>query len=112
MDTVSDFLIERLYAWGVRRIYGYPGDGINGLIAALHRAEDRIAFVQVRHEEQAAFMATAHAKFSGQAATSALGSEYQLEVDLHARDVSATRAAIAGHPVNPQDVFVALSPCR
>jgi pyruvate dehydrogenase (quinone) len=66
MATVSDFLIERLYAWGVRRIFGYPGDGINGIIAAIHRADDKIDFVQVRHEEQAAFMACAHAKFTGE----------------------------------------------
>lgn len=66
MATVSDFLVERLHAWGVRRIFGYPGDGINGIIAALHRAQDKIEFVQVRHEEQAAFMACAHAKFTGE----------------------------------------------
>jgi pyruvate dehydrogenase (quinone) len=122
--TVSDFLIERLHAWGVRRIYGYPGDGINGIIHALdvhqrahEEAGDAIDFVQVRHEEQAAFMACAHAKFTGElgvclatsgpgaihllnglydakndhvsvlalvghAATTAIGSEYQQEVDL------------------------------
>jgi pyruvate dehydrogenase (quinone) len=120
--TVSDFLIERLHAWGVRRIFGYPGDGINGIIAAIDRFQKQhngagIDFIQVRHEEQAAFMATAHAKFTGelgvclatsgpgaihllnglydakgdhvavlaitgQSATSALGSEYQQEVDL------------------------------
>ncbi len=66
MATVGDFLIERLRAWGVRRIFGYPGDGINGIIAAVHRAGDAIDFVQVRHEEQAAFMACAHAKFTGE----------------------------------------------
>jgi pyruvate dehydrogenase (quinone) len=118
--TVGDFLVRRLHGWGVRRIYGYPGDGINGIVAAIHRAEgsDRaIDFIQVRHEEMAAFMACAHAKFTGelgvclatsgpgaihllnglydakldhvpvlaitgQAATSAMGSEYQQEVDL------------------------------
>src|ERR1700709_687987 len=62
---VSDFLVERLHAWGVRRIYGYPGDGINGVIAALQRA-GKIEFVQVRHEEMAAFMAVAHAKLTGE----------------------------------------------
>jgi len=65
----SDFFVERLRAWGVTRIYGYPGDGINGVLGALQRAEkagDGIEFVQVRHEEMAAFMATAHAKFTGQ----------------------------------------------
>jgi pyruvate dehydrogenase (quinone) len=65
-QTTSDFLIERLLEWGVRRVYGYPGDGINGLLGALDRASDRIDFVQVRHEEMAAFMACAHAKFTGE----------------------------------------------
>ena len=51
---------------GVRRIYGYPGDGINGVIGALQRA-DKIEFIQVRHEEMAAFMAVAHAKRSAPA---------------------------------------------
>jgi pyruvate dehydrogenase (quinone) len=64
--TTSDQLIERLHAWGVRRIYGYPGDGINGLMGALHRAEGKIEFIQTRHEELAAFMAVAHAKFTGE----------------------------------------------
>jgi pyruvate dehydrogenase (quinone) len=62
---VGDFVVERLHAWGIRRIYGYPGDGINGVIGALQRA-DNIEFVQVRHEEMAAFMAVAHAKFTGE----------------------------------------------
>jgi pyruvate dehydrogenase (quinone) len=65
--TVGDFIVERLYRWGVRRIFGYPGDGINGVLGALNRfGEDKIAFVQVRHEEMAAFMACAYAKFSGE----------------------------------------------
>lgn len=65
-DTVSDFLVERLKCWGVRRIFGYPGDGINGIMGALRRGEgeaDSIRFIQARHEELAAFMACAHAKF-------------------------------------------------
>lgn len=65
----SDFFIERLKAWGVTRIYGYSGDGINGVLGALQRAEGtdgEIEFIQVRHEEMAAFMATAHAKFTGE----------------------------------------------
>lgn len=64
----SDFFIERLKAWGVTRIYGYPGDGINGVLGALQRANkagDGIEFIQVRHEEMAAFMAAGHAKFTG-----------------------------------------------
>src|SRR5437868_11694818 len=64
--TVGDFFIERLYQWGVRRIFGYPGDGINGVFGALQRAEGKIEFVQARHEEMAAFMASAHAKFTGE----------------------------------------------
>lgn len=55
--TVSDFLIERLHEWGVTRIYGYPGDGINGLMGALSRSGNKMDFTQVRHEEDAAFMA-------------------------------------------------------
>src|SRR6202521_2546699 len=64
--TTSDFLVQRLSEWGVRRIYGYPGDGINGIMGALDRANGKIDFVQVRHEEMAAFMACAHAKFTGE----------------------------------------------
>src|SRR6478672_9482796 len=62
----ADFLLERLAENGVKRIYGYPGDGINAIIGALERHKDKLEFVQVRHEEQAAFMACAHAKFTGQ----------------------------------------------
>ena len=65
-QTVGDFVWERLHQWGVRRIFGYPGDGINGLLGALDRAGDQFDFVQVRHEEMAAFMASAHAKFTGE----------------------------------------------
>jgi pyruvate dehydrogenase (quinone) len=64
--NVGDFLVQRLSEWGIRRIYGYPGDGIDGIMGALARAEDGIDFVQVRHEESAAFMACAHAKFTGE----------------------------------------------
>jgi len=64
--TVSDYLIQRLSTWGVSRVYGYPGDGINGIMGALERAQDRMRFIQVRHEEMAAFMACAHAKFTGE----------------------------------------------
>src|SRR5436305_5703729 len=67
-QTVSDHLLERLAAeWGVQRIYGYPGDGINGMIGAFARGGPRPEFIQVRHEEMAAFMACAHAKFTGEA---------------------------------------------
>ena len=66
MNT-SDFFVERLKAWGVKRIFGYSGDGINGVIGAIQR-DRTIDFIQVRHEEMAAFMACADAKFSGQLA--------------------------------------------
>lgn len=64
-DTVGDFLLQRMNAWGVQRVFGYPGDGINGIMGAFGR-QDAIDFIQVRHEEMAAFMATAHAKFTGE----------------------------------------------
>src|SRR3954467_7383278 len=124
--SVGDFIVSRLTEWGVTRIYGYPGDGINGILGALDRAGDRPRFIQARHEELAAFMACAHAKFTGrvgvclatsgpgaihllnglydakmdhqpvvaimgQAATTAMGSAYQQEVDLQNlfKDVAA-----------------------
>ncbi len=65
-ETVSDFLLKRFYEWGVRRIFGFPGDGINGIMGAFNRMEGEIKFVQARHEELAAFMACAHAKFTGE----------------------------------------------
>ena len=61
----SDFFVERLKAWGVKRIYGYSGDGINGVIGAIQR-DGEIDFIQPRHEEMGAFMAVAHAKFTGE----------------------------------------------
>src|ERR1700746_919421 len=64
--NVAEYTIERLSEWGIKRIYGYPGDGINGLMGALRTSEDKIEFIQVRHEENAAFMATAHAKFTNE----------------------------------------------
>ncbi len=63
---VSDFILDRLHQWGIRRIYGYPGDGINGFLGALDRNQEKIRFIQTRHEEQAAFAACAHAKFTGE----------------------------------------------
>jgi pyruvate dehydrogenase (quinone) len=109
-QTVSDFFVERLHAWGIRRIYGYPGDGINGLLGALNRSHSRIEFVQVRHEEMAAFMASAHAKFTGELgvclATSGPGAShlvtglYDARMD-HMPVLAITgqqaRAALGGH---------------
>ena len=68
-QTVGDYLLERLATWGVKRIYGYPGDGINGIMGAFSRSSNgqRPEFIQTRHEEMAAFMACAHAKFTGEA---------------------------------------------
>jgi pyruvate dehydrogenase (quinone) len=65
-QTVADFFWERLHQWGVRCVFGYPGDGINGLLGGLQRmGPGKIRFVRVRHEEMAAFMASAYAKFTG-----------------------------------------------
>jgi pyruvate dehydrogenase (quinone) len=115
--NVSDFLLQRLAAWGVKRVFGFPGDGINAILGAFNRNDHGIKFVQVRHEEMAAFMACGHAKFTGevgvclatsgpgaihllnglydakmdhapvvaivgQSARSAMGGDYQQEVDL------------------------------
>ena len=63
--NASDVLVERLLAWGVDTIFGLPGDGINGVMEALRKAKDKIRFIHVRHEESAAFMACAYAKFTG-----------------------------------------------
>src|SRR6201993_1121863 len=67
-ETVGDFLLERLTTWGIKRVYGYPGDGINGILGAFERSSNgqRPEFIQVRHEEMAAFMACAHAKYTGE----------------------------------------------
>jgi pyruvate dehydrogenase (quinone) len=65
-ENVADFLLKRLRDWGVKRVYGFPGDGINALVGAFRRANDEPEFIQVRHEEMAAFMACGHAKFTGE----------------------------------------------
>ncbi|MBY0287863.1 MAG: thiamine pyrophosphate-requiring protein [Mycobacteriaceae bacterium] len=64
-EEVSDFVLKRLREWGVEQVFAYPGDGINGLVAAFGRADNNPRFVQARHEEMAAFAATGYAKFSG-----------------------------------------------
>lgn len=107
---VSDFLLTRLHSWGVRRIYGYPGDGIGGIVGALDRAKDKIDFIQTRHEEMAAFMACAHAKYTGEVgvclATSGPGAIHLLnglyDAKLDHQPVVAivgqqARAALGGH---------------
>src|SRR3954447_39031 len=65
MSTAADVMIESLIDWEVDVIFGLPGDGINGIMEALRKREDKIRFVHVRHEEAAAFMACAYAKFTG-----------------------------------------------
>ncbi|MBV4491202.1 thiamine pyrophosphate-requiring protein [Pseudomonas oryzicola] len=108
--TIGDFLVERLYQWGVRRIFGYPGDGINGVFGALARANGKIQFIQARHEEMAAFMASAHAKFTGELgvcmATSGPGASHLLtglyDARMDHQPVLAivgqqARAALGGH---------------
>jgi pyruvate dehydrogenase (quinone)/pyruvate oxidase len=64
-QTASDMMVETLYKWGVRVVFGIPGDGINGIIEAFRKRQDDIRFIQVRHEEAAAFAATAYAKLTG-----------------------------------------------
>jgi pyruvate dehydrogenase (quinone) len=104
-QLTSDFFVERLKAWGVTRIYGYPGDGINGVLGALQRAEKTgsgIEFVQVRHEEMAAFMATAHAKFTGELgvclSTGGPGATHLVTGLYDAKLDHAPVLAIAGQP--------------
>ncbi|MFF5449435.1 thiamine pyrophosphate-requiring protein [Streptomyces sp. NPDC012888] len=79
---VSDHVLERLRAWGVEHVFGYPGDGVNGLLSAWERAGDRPRFLQARHEETAALAAVGYAKFSGRtgvcAATSGPGAVHLL----------------------------------
>ncbi|MAL99139.1 MAG: thiamine pyrophosphate-requiring protein [Alteromonadaceae bacterium] len=65
-QTVADFIVERLHSWGISRVYGYSGDGINGVMGALQRAEGKVRLIQTRHEELAAFMACGHAKYTEQ----------------------------------------------
>src|SRR4051812_34748571 len=100
MKTTSDHLIERITQWGLKRIYGYPGDGINGIIGAIDRAGEKIDYVQVRHEEMAAFMACAHFKFTGEVglclATSGPGAIHLLNGLYDAKMDHAGVVAIVG----------------
>jgi pyruvate dehydrogenase (quinone) len=99
-QTVGDFFWSRMKEWGIRTIFGYPGDGINGLLGALNRAGDDFQFVQVRHEEMAAFMASAYAKFTGELgvcmATSGPGASHLLTGLYDARMDHMPVLAIAG----------------
>jgi pyruvate dehydrogenase (quinone) len=99
-QTVGDFFWQRLREWGVSTIFGYPGDGINGLIGALGRTNGDFKFVQVRHEEMAAFMASAYAKFTGEVgvcmATSGPGASHLITGLYDARMDHMPVLAIAG----------------
>src|SRR4051794_7520131 len=65
-ETVGAYVLKRLHEHGVDRVYGYPGDGINGILGGFHQHGEEVEFVQTRHEEIAAFAATAHAKLTGE----------------------------------------------
>ena len=118
--TVGDFVWERLYDWGVRTVFGYPGDGINGLIGAMDRFGGKIKLVQVRHEEMAAFMASAYAKFTGElgvclatsgpGATHLITGMYDARMDhmpLLAITGQQARTAIGGHYQQELDLHTA-----
>jgi pyruvate dehydrogenase (quinone) len=100
--NVSDFIINRLSAWGITRIFGYSGDGINGILGALSRSMAPIKFTQVRHEEMAALMACAHAKFTGEVgvclATSGPGAIHLLNGLYDAKLDHQPVVAIIGQP--------------
>src|SRR4051794_26994376 len=98
--TTADLLVERLIDWGVRVVFGLPGDGINGIMEALRVRRERISFVQVRHEEAAAFMAAGYAKYSGELgvclATSGPGAIHLLNGLYDAKMDGAPVLAITG----------------
>lgn len=98
--NVSEFVWKRLSEWGLNRVYGYPGDGVGGLDIALEKALPYMDYVQVRHEEMAAFMASAHAKFTGQVglcyATSGPGAVHLLNGLYDARLDHTPVVAIVG----------------
>src|SRR5713226_6717024 len=100
--NASDVLIETLIDWGVEVVFGLPGDGINGIMEALRTHQDQIRFVQVRHEEAAAFMACAYAKFTGRLgvclATSGPGAVHLLNGLYDAKLDQAPVLAITGLP--------------
>jgi pyruvate dehydrogenase (quinone)/pyruvate oxidase len=100
--TAADVLIDTIHDWGVDVVFGLPGDGINGIIEALRQRQDRLRFVQVRHEESAAFMACAHAKFTGRLgvclATSGPGAVHLLNALYDAKLDQAPVLAITGMP--------------
>src|SRR5207302_2535244 len=99
--TAADCLIETLHDWGVDVVFGLPGDGINGIMEALRRRREQIRFIQVRHEESAAFMACAYAKYTGQLgvclATSGPGGLHLLNGLYDAKLDGQPVLAITGH---------------
>ncbi len=100
-NTTSDVLIERLSAWGVDTIFGFPGDGINGIFEALRTHQDSMRFIQVRHEEAAAFAACGYAKYTGRLgvclATSGPGGIHLLNGLYDAKCDGQPVLAITGH---------------
>src|SRR5690242_4424107 len=99
--TVADLLIERLIDWDVQTIFGFPGDGVNGIFEALRTREDKIRFIQVRHEEAAAFAACGYAKYTGRMgvclATSGPGGVHLLNGLYDAKCDGQPVLAITGH---------------
>src|SRR6185437_1035847 len=104
-ENTADFLLARLREWGIRRVYGYPGDGINAILGALNRADSDPELIQVRHEEMAAFMACAHAKFTGEVgvclATSGPGAIHLLNGLYDAKLDHQPVVAIVGQTARP-----------
>src|SRR6266536_2424211 len=98
--TTSDVLVERLIDWGVHVVFGLPGDGINGIMEAMRIRQDRISFIQVRHEEAAAFMACGYAKYTGKLgvclATSGPGAIHLLNGLYDAKMDGASVLALTG----------------
>src|SRR5438045_7797700 len=101
-QTAADVLVDILMDWGVNTVFGLPGDGINGIIEAFRKRQDKIKFVHVRHEEAAAFMACAYAKFTGKlgvcVATSGPGAIHLLNGLYDAKLDQAPVLAITGMP--------------
>lgn len=99
--TTSDILIERLHEWGVDTIFGFPGDGVNGIFEALRRAQEQMRFIQVRHEEAAAFAACGYAKYTGRLgvclATSGPGGVHLLNGLYDAKCDGQPVLALTGH---------------
>src|SRR4051812_8815685 len=99
--TAADLLVERLIDWGVDTIFGLPGDGINGIFEALRTRQDKIRFIQVRHEEAAAFAACGYAKYTGRLgvclATSGPGGIHLLNGLYDAKCDGQPVLAITGH---------------